>query len=61
MNVIAILVAAVITFLIGGFYYAILGKQLATVSPAAAAADGSMRPWQLGAEVLRCIVLTTVI
>lgn len=61
MNLIAIFVAAAVAFVLGGFYYAILGKQLATVSETAAAAGESMRPWQLAAEVVRCIVLATVI
>ena len=60
MNVIAILVAAAAAFVLGGFYYAIVGKQLATVSDAAAA-GGSMKPWQLAVELARCIVLATVI
>ncbi len=61
MNLIAIFVAAAVAFVLGGFYYAILGKQLATVSETAAAAGGSMKPWQLAAEVIRCIVLATVV
>ena len=60
MNVIAIFVASAAAFVLGGFYYAILGKQLASVSDAAAAGE-SMKPWQLAVEVLRCIVLATVI
>ena len=60
MDVIAILVAAAAAFVLGGFYYAVLGKQLATVSEAAATGE-SMKPWQLALEVLRCIVLATVI
>lgn len=61
MNLIAIFVAAAVAFVLGGFYYAILGKQLATVSETAAAAGGSMKPWHLAAEVIRCIVLATVV
>ncbi|MGH3473902.1 MAG: DUF1761 domain-containing protein [Aeromicrobium sp.] len=61
MNVIAILVASAVAFVLGGFYYAILGKQLATVSEAAATVGGSMKPWQLAVELLRCVVLATVI
>lgn len=57
---IAIFVASAVAFVLGGFYYAMLGNQLATVSDAAAAEE-SMKPWQLGAELLRCIVLVTVV
>lgn len=60
MNVIAILVAAAAAFVLGGFYYAILGKQLATVSEAGAA-GAAMKPWQLAVELARCVVLATVI
>lgn len=60
VNAIAIFVASAAAFVLGGFYYAILGKQLASVSDAAAAGE-SMKPWQLAVEVLRCIVLATVI
>jgi hypothetical protein len=60
VNVIAILVSSIVLFVLGGFYYAILGKQLATVSEAAATGE-SKKPWQLAVELLRCIVLATVI
>ena len=60
MNLIAILVASIALFVLGGFYYAILGKQLATVSEATAT-GASMKPWQLAVELLRCVVLATVI
>lgn len=58
VNLIAIFVATVVTFVLGGFYYAILGKQLATVSESA---DGSMKSWQLAAEIVRCAILSTVV
>jgi hypothetical protein len=58
VNLIAIFVATVVTFVLGGFYYAILGKQLATVSETA---DGSMKSWQLAAEIVRCAILSTVV
>ena len=60
VNLIAIFVASVVAFVLGGFYYAILGKQLATVSEAAAAGE-SMKPWQFAVELLRCIILATVV
>lgn len=60
MNVIAILVAAAAAFVLGGFYYAIVGKQLAKVSETAASGE-PMKPWQLAVELARCVVLATVI
>ncbi len=58
VDLIAIFVASVVAFVLGGFYYTILAGQLATVSESA---GGSMKPWQLGAEIVRCIVLATVV
>ena len=58
VNLIAIVVASAVTFVLGGFYYTILAKQLASVSENA---GGSMKPWQLAAEILRCIILATVV
>lgn len=60
LNLIAIFVAGVLAFVLGGFYYAILGTQLASVSEAAATGE-SMKPWQLAVELLRCVVLAAVI
>ena len=60
VNLIAIFVASAVAFVMGGFYYAILGRQLATVSETAAAGE-SMKPWQFAIELLRCIVLATVV
>jgi hypothetical protein len=58
----AVLVATAAAFLAGGAYYAALGDRLARVSEAAAAAAGQPpEPWKLGAELLRCLVLVTVI
>lgn len=60
MNLIAIFVASVVAFVLGGFYYAILGKQLATVSEAAASGQ-PMKPWHFAVEVVRCVILATVV
>lgn len=60
LNLVPIFIATAVTFVLGGFYYAILADQLASVSEAAAA-EQPARPWQLGAELLRCIVLVVVV
>jgi uncharacterized protein DUF1761 len=60
VNALAIVVAAVVAFVMGGTYYAVFGAQLATVSEAAAE-GGQPAPWKLGVESLRCLVLATVI
>ncbi len=60
LNLVPIFIASAVTFVLGGFYYAILADQLASVSEATAA-DQPARSWQLGAELLRCIVLVVVV
>ncbi|MGI9083763.1 MAG: DUF1761 domain-containing protein [Aeromicrobium sp.] len=60
LNLVAVFVASAAAFVLSGFYYAILGNQLATVTESAYA-DESARPWQLGAELARCLVLVTVV
>lgn len=60
VNLIAVLAATVVTFVIGGAYYAVLGEQLAEVSEAAAA-GGEWRPWKLGAELGRSLILAAVV
>lgn len=60
VNLLAVLVGTIALFVIGAAYYATLGAQLAQVSDAAAAA-GSMRPWQVAVELLRCLILALVV
>lgn len=57
---VAVLVATGAAFVAGGAYYAVLGRQLAEVSEAAAA-GGHPPPWKLGAELLRCLILAAVV
>ena len=60
VNVLAILVAAIVVFAIGFAYYAMLGKQLAEVSDAAAV--GEQPPlWKMVVEFARGLVLAAVI
>ena len=60
VNVLAVLAATIAAFMIGGTYYAVLADQLATVSDAATA-GGQMPPWKLAVELVRCLVLATVV
>ena len=53
VSVVAVLVATVAAFVLGGAYYAVLGDQLP--------AGGDMAPWQLAVELLRCLVLCAVV
>jgi hypothetical protein len=59
-NLPAILVAAIVVFVIGFTYYAVLGKQLAEVSDAAAAGE-QPPPWKMAVEFSRGLILAAVI
>ena len=61
LDALTILIATVAAFVLGGAYYAALGSQLATVSEAAAAGGDAMPPWKLAIELLRCLILATVV
>jgi hypothetical protein len=60
VDLLAILVATVAAFVLGAAYYALLGRQLAEVS-GAAAADQQPPPWKLAVELLRCLILAAVV
>jgi hypothetical protein len=59
VELLAVLAATVAAFVSAGAYYAVLGEQLATVSEAAAAAE--QPPWTFAVELVRCLVLATVV
>ena len=60
MNLLAVLVSAVVAFLAGGAYYAVLGARLAALSPAYAGPRRSV-PLTAGVELVRGgIVAATV-
>ena len=63
INLVVLLVATVVTFVVGAVYYGVLGSQLAKVSPAAAStpSDSGTPPWTLAVEVLRCLTLAAVV
>lgn len=58
LNLLAILVAAIATFVAGFAYYALLGESLADVSPAAAGEQAS--PWTIAVEFGRGLILAAV-
>jgi amino acid permease len=60
VDLLAVAVGTVAAFILGGAYYAVFGNQLARVSAAAAAGE-QPPPWTLVVEVLRCLVLVTVV
>ena len=59
VDLVAVLGIAVVLFVLGAAYYAALGTQLAQVS--AAAAQPGTPPWTIAAELVRCLVLATVV
>jgi hypothetical protein len=60
VHFLAVLVAAIAGFALGGTYYAVRGEQLAGVSDAAAASE-QPPPWKLAVELLRCLTLAAVL
>lgn len=60
VDLLAILVAAIVVFVIGFTYYALLGQQLAEVSDAAAAGE-QPSPWKMAVEFSRGLILAAVI
>lgn len=59
VDLLAVLGATVVAFVLSSTYYIALGDQLATVSPAAA--GEAAPPWMIAAELLRSLVVVTVI
>ncbi|CAA9365175.1 MAG: hypothetical protein AVDCRST_MAG72-2641 [uncultured Nocardioidaceae bacterium] len=60
INLAAVLVGTFVCLALGAGYYAVLGGQLAKVSEAAAQ-GGQPQAWQVAGELLRCLVLTSVL
>jgi hypothetical protein len=60
VSLLAILVAAIVVFVSGFAYYAVLGEQLAAVSGAAATGE-QPPPWTLAVEFSRGLILAAVI
>jgi uncharacterized protein DUF1761 len=60
VNLLAILVAAIVVFVIGFTYYAVFGEQLAKVSDAVAAGE-QPPPWKIAVEFSRGLILAAVI
>ena len=60
VSYLAVAVAAVAAFVISSIYYAVLGKQLAALSPAYADA-GRPPPWKLLVEIVRSLIVATVL
>lgn len=60
VNALAVLVAAVVVFVIGFAYYALFASQWAELSDAGAAA-GQPPPWKLAIEFGRGLILAVVI
>ncbi|MGH2945165.1 MAG: DUF1761 domain-containing protein [Solirubrobacteraceae bacterium] len=60
VHLLAVLAATIAAFGLSATFYAALGEQLARVSAAAAAAE-QPAPWQIAVELLRCLILATVV
>src|SRR5919106_2970382 len=60
LDLLAVLVAAIVTFAVGVVFYGAFGDQLSQVSDAAAAGE-QPPPWKIGVELLRCLMLAVVV
>ncbi len=60
INIVAVMVGTAVCFGIGAIYYGLLGNRLAAAG-GAAAAEGRPMLFTLAVEVLRCLVLVTVV
>ena len=60
LDLLAIAVATIAAFVLGGAYYATFGAQLAEVSDAAPG-DEAMPPWKIAVELGRCLILASVV
>src|SRR5262249_10387028 len=61
INVPAVVVASISTFVLSSIYYAALAKQWATVSEAAARGSGRPGPRKAALELARTLILATVV
>lgn len=60
VSVLAVLVATIVVFALSSTYYTVFAEQLAEVSDAAAA-GGQPPPWKLAVEIVRSLILATVV
>ncbi|MGH3646949.1 MAG: DUF1761 domain-containing protein [Micromonosporaceae bacterium] len=59
INYLAVAVAAIALFVLSTGYYILFGKQMAALHPAYAG-DTQPKPWQIGVELVRNLVLAVV-
>jgi hypothetical protein len=57
INVIAVLIAVVAGFVVSGAWYSIFGQALADAQGKKSGESEAMKPWQIGVEALRNIVV----
>jgi Protein of unknown function (DUF1761) len=60
VNLLAILAATIVAFVLSSTYYSVFAAELAQVSDAAAA-GGQPPPWKLALELLRSLTVATVV
>jgi hypothetical protein len=63
LNYLAIVVAAVVVFVVSTAWYIAFGKQLAVLSPAYADTEANARPpaWKVAVELVRSLVVASVV
>jgi uncharacterized protein DUF1761 len=61
LNYLAIIVAAIAVFVFAAGYYITLARQRAQLSAAAAAAGSRPRPWLMALELLKSLIIASVV
>ena len=60
LNWLAVIVAAVVVFVVSTVYYILFTSRMQQLSPAYADAGGTPEPWKVSVELLRSLVVGTV-
>ena len=61
LNWLAVIVAAVVVFVVSTVYYILFTSRMQQLSPAYADAGGTPEPWKVSVELLRSLVVGTVV
>ena len=61
LNLLAIVVAAVVVFVVSTVYYMVFAKQMAQLNPVYADSAASPAPWKMAVELVRSFVVALVV
>ena len=61
LNWLAVVVAAVVIFVVSSLYYMVVAARLVDLTPPEGTSGGGLAPWKMGVELIRNLVLATVV